>query len=640
MSAPVSPRWSDIPAVPSALDPGTDWPVDPYLLWAELTDYAGIRRAVLPFLIELSKPLKEAYPDFGSGHASLFDAALDWAEWSRFVTLSAPFDRRGELFDMLGSHELLRLQLGAARGQFHRGPGRDFGSRSPLLSSDAIAVVDDGCCLAHENFRSPGGLSRFLIVWDQSPDEGVDEHWSQYKDIGPVVSYGVEIGGKGLEDALKLLDGSGQYPERAFYDDVLKRPKWGRKGRIHGAGVLDLVAGPRVYPQPRPVLPLIFVQLPEQTVDDTSGGSLGNYVIDAARYVAARTPKLVQDEETWKATVNISLGSIAGPHDGSTITELALDELVDKYAPHVRIVMAAGNTCGLHVHSTQRVSRSKPARFRVMVAPCNLRASFVEVWIRDGVDALTFKVSDPVTARQCDGMAELRPGTARVLRRESGDVVAAAILCKQVAQGQVGTMLLLAISPTTMQPDKPTPLAEYGVWEIEATSSVDHEIVLEAWVERNDTVIEPRRAQQSHFIGNDALDPDSEDVNDRSTLSSIANGQRPVVVGAYSVFPGEVTSYSANGPVLGQPDRTVPEIYGPSDWSSWRTGMRVTGFYSGSRSRLSGTSAAAPRVARWYAEGEPGCQETTVAAYVDPEKPNDQQPQPNRVLAVEPETDV
>ena len=142
-----------------------------------------------------------------------------------------------------------------------------------------------------------------------------------------------------------------------------------------------------------------------------------------------------------------------------------------------------------------------------------------------------------------------------MLRRESGDVVAAAILYRQVAQGQIGTMLLLAISPTTMRPDKPTPLADYGVWEIEVTSSADRDIVLDAWVERNDTVIDPRRTQQSHFIGNDALDPASDNLNDRSTLSSIANGRQPAVVGAYSVRPGEVTSYSANGPILGEPDR-------------------------------------------------------------------------------------
>ena len=146
--------------------------------------------------------------------------------------------------------------------------------------------------------------------------------------------------------------------------------------------MLDLVAGPRVAPRPSPVLPLIFVQLPEQTVDDTSGGSLGNYVIDAARYVAVRTPALVHDKKHWKSTLNISLGSIAGPHDGSTLTERALDELVDHCESRLRIVMAAGNTSGLHVHSTQRVSRSKPASFRVMAPPCNMRASFVAVWIR------------------------------------------------------------------------------------------------------------------------------------------------------------------------------------------------------------------------------------------------------------------
>lgn len=114
----------------------------------------------------------------------------------------------------------------------------------------------------------------------------------------------------------------------------------------HGTFVLDIAAGPREFTASvaglGPALawdplappswqaatdlasrcPIVAVQLDWATVKDTSGGSMRAHLLDGLLYILSNCA-LQAD-----VVVNMSWGTLAGPHDGSSLFERALDELV------------------------------------------------------------------------------------------------------------------------------------------------------------------------------------------------------------------------------------------------------------------------------------------------------------------------
>ena len=623
--------WSGADA-PLGMDLDADRAADPYLAWAELSTYSGYDRAStrsgLPFLIELPSSIDADQSALTATQVALLRWILGVraaGSTTRFVTQLIG----GDLADLVALQTkgfVERFQLGAARGQ----PDRlldvlESGHRA-APSAHTLGIVDDGCCFAHEGLRVDGGHSRFAYVWDQNPRAVAIGSWGSFRyEAGGSVQrpvYGVELDASRIE--AQLSKGIGYRNETDIYT-AIRRPRWGRQGRTHGAGVLHLAAGEHRRPATPtggasgPVAPIIFVQLPDQTAADTSGGSLGFYVLDAVRYIVQRTREAAGMGDDWSTTVNISLGSTAGPHDGTTITERALDEIVlDSRSGDLRrvtIVLAAGNAAKSRIHAEHAVDASHPGRFFVMAPPGNAKESFVELWIPGEatggevpVDAFSIVVTSPDGRRS----PSTGVGQAVVLQDARSRVQAAVVFARCVAQGLDGTMILLAIGATARAGDADAALAPYGVWQIEVASTASEAATLHAWVERNDTVIAPRRVQQTHFVDDDPLDRSASGINSRHTLSSIANGTEVRVVGAYDVRRGEATDFSSNGPVRSQ-EAPVPTLFGPGDFSATRKGIRVPGFFSGSRMTFGGTSAAAPRLTRWFIDGMPDGQSVAVA---------------------------
>jgi len=184
-----------------------------------------------------------------------------------------------------------------------------------------------------------------------------------------------------------------------------------------------------------------------------------------------------------------------------------------------------------------------------------------------------------------------------------------------------------------------------------------------AWAERNDVLYGNLRAQQgtvasddrvpeltefmpesrSQFCRAGPMNTDDDAIQPDYSLSSLAAGIPPdqpdvaaydevrlggrvVVVGGYRVGDGEMASYSSGGPSrlmkldrndavtcgsYGLPSdlpwrvdagaRSQPDADAPSDVGTALRGLRVTGMRAGQHGRLSGTSAAAPSVARYIA---------------------------------------
>ena len=619
-------QWQAVPA-PLGMSLDSARRADPYLVWAEITDYAGFtkegRLGTTPVLLEFAQACGSTPPSLrtladrtDAGQALPVDltTALKYAPWSRFQTAHVSIDNMAPLVRLVEAGCLVRFQLGLARGTPVKPVLESLAH--PTTTTDGplrtLGIIDDGCCFAHEAFRSASQESRLLFVWDQSPGSALSDPWKRYRGL----TYGAELDRIDLTALLRQHPELGTDSERALYASI-GRPAWGKAGRTHGAGVMHLMAGVRNAPERRPEgqpqaadMPVIFVQLPDDTVADSSGGSLGVYVIDGARYIVERTRRTSQNsnQADWWATINVSLGSIAGPHDGTTITEQALEELTRSNGKRVRIVVAAGNTANRQTHGQRTITPHRPGMFLVMAAPECERETYVEVWLPEldtvgrTIDASAFSIrvgtpqGGPTTTVMVGQVAALFDG--RMLQ-------AGVVFARHVAQGMHGTMVLLAIRPAVPKCETAGSTGPSGIWSIEVSCRHRTAVEVHAWVERNETIIGPKRPQQSRFIHDNQFNCENTYISKQYTLSSLANGIGVTVAGAYRVSDERVTAYSANGPTLNGRHRPSPDTYGPSDRSPSLKGVRMPGFFSGTRSTLSGTSAAAPRVARWIAEGEP-----------------------------------
>jgi len=426
----------------------------------------------------------------------------------------------------------------------------------------------------------------------------------------------------------------------------------------HGTSVADLAAGsvpplgrfrrgqstyvPLPLPPNRgvvstaPAWPLVLVQLPTRTSLDTSGGSLGVHVLDGVHYIINKAASIppraggLRDNESiivdtgggqgsnarpayrHDLIINISYGATAGPHDGTSILERALEELTYERDEVTRIVLAAGNAHGSKTHARLRLSRGERERvFTWHVGADNPHESYLEIWVpahsvggtgSSSADDYTLWIRPPGALP----VQRLCVGQAVALEVEgSATPAAAAIFARRVAQGENGTMVLLAVAPTRAPlPGAKVPAATarrrapHGAWSItvafgSGSASVGSEmVVVHAWTERNDLVYGTARAQQSWVVSDETVPPPTENFAsvrefcrhtgrpfmdeapapfapdfsfgslaggrynpDRVLGSDLMQSNRPkgavVVVGGYRASDSEMAPYSAGGPARG-----------------------------------------------------------------------------------------
>lgn len=505
---------------------------------------------------------------------------------------------------------------------------------------ETLGIIDDGCCLAHENLRESGTdkQHRLLALWDQDPSPAPAEDgmlqgvWVRQAfegqgigvgqgvaqgvaggiaggvagGIAGGIAYGAELTRETIEHVLSVHDGYGEAAERRCYK-AIGRPDWGPPWHSHGARVLHLLSAHRKagggHGSSSNDKPLIFVQVPRQTIEDTSGDSLGMHVVNGARYIVQRTKSACAKGRPWRTTICISLGSIAGPHDGTSMAEQALRELATEGndSGDVTIVVAAGNSgAASRVHAQGEVggNQRRSTHFLVNVPFKSRRDSFVEVWMPEQarVKDTFVQVTTPSGAS-----AVVQMGQFSALAQPGKKPAAALIFPSRTAQGDKGTMALLCVAPTASD-DRDRAAGEHGIWSIKVTAASAPLSEVHAWVERDDVIIGGRRRQQTRFEPLDANDPS---VNDDYTLSSLANSRaaRGVhlhvaggIVGA-NAEPYQVAGYTSAGPLVSSAGAHPRMAYAVVDRSASMRGVGVPGFYSGSQSRIDGTSAAAPQVA-------------------------------------------
>jgi len=510
------------------------------------------------------------------------------------------------------------------------------GGRTPKLlfssetgtSNAILGLIDDGIAFAHENFRTRDRKeTRIEWLWLQSQEARSFPPSNLHVQLGTRLSklhidallqaYDRE---QDLYRAAGALDmGTGKFQPLAYRAS-------------HGTHVLDLMGGLEpagsIGTQVEDAdfekrFPIFAVQLPPEATEDTSGETMGSYVLQAVRqlmvwadlkHIAATKAAIDSGEsppDFNTLVINFSYGILAGPKDGQQLLEKLIDELIEARRNSGRktfVVLPSGNSYDSRTTAMMEIEKGGTQFVDWIVHPDDRTSSFLEIWT-DSAD-VSLSLFGPGGA---EGSAlETNKGTHtdhKVNVLEVAGRPVASIVDDLRPDGR--RRIFIAVGPTKLEDNSPA--APSGAWRIQLSNAGECADV-SLYIQRDDTPAGfTQRGRQSYFEHPDAFgrDPKTGDylnhggpVTNEGSLSAIATGAKTTVVGAatdalsnWGESDGECrpSPYTSSGPT---PGREAPDFAAIADTDVTMPGVLAAGTYSGSVVAISGTSVAAPQVAR------------------------------------------
>lgn len=234
-----------------------------------------------------------------------------------------------------------------------------------------VGVYDTGIDTKHPDFSTESG-SRILYLWDMSND--------------------------GKSPA--------KYPWGTEYTkaDIDKGTALERDMDGHGTHVAGTAAGNgRGKAEMKGIAPEADMIIVKGVRDDEESSFADADIIAGCAYIFEKAQELGKP-----AVINLSLGSVLGPHDGTTALEIALSELVQ---PGKLIIAAAGNEGTLPIHAG--TSYQAGENIGAYISPINVCEVFdnfcpdipnifvtaADVWSKGGtIDSVYISVYTPATA--------------------------------------------------------------------------------------------------------------------------------------------------------------------------------------------------------------------------------------------------
>jgi hypothetical protein len=571
---------------------------------------------------------KTRYVTMRCRKAALTDQSTAFPIWNEFVSrveLSLP---------VMPSSPTVRVEKALLVHRYDEGkdpPGK-------LL----IGMLDDGCPFAAGHFLrtlSGGGVgTRVRGIWDQ--DQVKQPATVNGRDFGMPLTdfrFGLEYrrdfasppppGQIGIDEWMGLhstppkgIDEDNCYADAGFTSLKFRQS--------HGAHVMDVLAGripasSRIGPAPpgdrrdppswKPgtdaasSAEVVFVQFSQDNIRDATGVWLPYYVVTGILYVLSYAKPYV----TERVIINLSYGPTTGPHDGLALLEWVLSALVAYYdgshgRPRLDIVLPAGNSYLTEGHMAFRRHLNQPdhVEWTWRLPPDNTVLCFSEVWMKTA-DASSVSVTlisptgdyytstTPTTPQSPAGVAGPIPWTIE------------------------DSMWRLEVKPTITSA---AVAAEHGDWTI-SVANIPYFATVHAYVARSDPNMGVRTgARLSRFVDpewertraasascdrvNGEFDKSGSRIHRFGTLNGIATAQdaHVHVAGGYVILDERKAPYSSAGPARPSSPRPGPDYVLPCDESYALQGIRAGGTRSGSVFRLTGTSTAAPQLARLLAQ--------------------------------------
>jgi hypothetical protein len=447
-----------------------------------------------------------------------------------------------------------------------------------------MAVLDDGCAFANDRFRTQTG-TRVLWVWNQDDNAKGGPLNGVLPSANVNFSYGAQWSNTDL-DAIHAAVGGSQ--EEAYRQAGLPSL---RRSAAHGSHVLDLLAG--ADPDEDELSDIVFVQFPQEGIDDPSGQWLKHFAADGLFYI---TECAGDDTETIVA--NISWGPQTGPHDGSYVLENYIEWLIkDQWDNHGRtliVTLAAGNSFSARAHA--QVDYAAGGTFEWILPPDGKIPAFVEFWW-----------PKPVTPAQARLRVVPPSGPPTDVLFNPPPPLPDAPWWAEITNVGGWTTALLVVNPTGGRQGVNGP---HGLWRIEIDETVGGIAAdIDVYVARADHNMGSRRQAKASYLTDDKLEEhrfvapskrykeaQGSKIRRAGTLSGIATGPTPKVAAGYVLKTEEPAPYSSSGPTRGA--RRGPDYAMVTDRSAARPGVRGAGVRTGTKFRLVGTSTAAPQLGR------------------------------------------
>lgn len=483
-----------------------------------------------------------------------------------------------------------------------------------------IGVIDDGINFVHPRFRDAHGKTRCAFAWDM---DGMKDNRDKTVQFGrsyvrPEIQDAIDGSPDDMPAILRRLDLiSFTDPD----DTSLTR------SASHGTHIADLATG---YDQGGQDRQLVAVQLPADVTRETSGATLGAFMISGIDYIL-RCARAMSDELTTDpaqpvqvpVTINASFGVTGGPHDGTGIFEQAIEVLIASHNAEGKgeavMVLPSGNNFLDRLYLTGKPGEDQ-LEARWAVPPGDQTSSYLELWLPGPVTAVTLDLAPPGQPAKSYDLTATRPPEP-IVDVVSGKTIGTVSLNNQYIYRAVPSgikqFVLIALAPTDIPEGGLIP-APNGVWDVQVTAKgMPHDGVIEARIQRDDAAFGYLgRGQQSYFVDPEYQKFDkSGDVSQADTaspvrkfgsLSGLAAGARPVVAASHYFDPAHpVIPVVNSGAGLAERDVRNPSGAAPGDTSRARPGILAATNGAAAQVALSGTSAATAIATRAIADLRP-----------------------------------
>jgi subtilisin family serine protease len=409
-----------------------------------------------------------------------------------------------------------------------------------------VGVVDSGIDYTHQCFRKSDGTSRILFIWDQglTPQAG---------EVSPAgFGYGVEYSKAQIDAALATANPFASVRHR----DV---------SPMHGTHVAGIAAGDgSPAGQGRPAFTFVGVA-PEADIivvanrsSGTEGLGTSANTLDGVNYVYQRAGTLGK-----AAAVNMSLGDNLGPHDGTSLLERGLDNLLG--APRRAFVKSAGNAGADDIHAQGVVGTGATVDVSFNIGPGDNSPEQMDLWY-EGAD--TFRVSIVNPAGNATGVVNV--GTASNFTLAGGNQVRIDHRNNDPFNGDKRIFMTLTRGTAA------TIMA--GNWRIRLVSVASPSGGrFDAWIQRG--------LQIARFL--------APHVNNAMTISTPGTAAEVITAASYITRGsgvGSLSTFSSRGPT--RDGRRAPTIAAPGQAIFSAFGHSTGDAYQS----MSGTSMAAPHV--------------------------------------------
>lgn len=490
---------------------------------------------------------------------------------------------------------------------------------APAILGDAAspdvfgAIIDNDIGFLNENFCTPSGETRFAAMWLQSRERTLARsHGATTIHLGQVLD---------ADKINRLKTRYGREERRAYRDlntAMHARLSHRRPPPInaHGSMVADLAFGNR-SDDTRDVR-LIGVQLPPEAARDTSGTMSESYIVQAVRWICFWARHL---DATVPVVINISYGVMAGQKDGGKFIEAQIAREIDMASKYIdpttgkgqkiEVVFAYGNSRNARQLADFSLAPDGAHRLTWEIVPDNSAPAFVELRgvSQAGLTDLPANVEIALIDPNGDRISITGTEGSQALDAEppitvTGGTTAARLynVPRRDLHGRPMNpgYTLAAVAPTRRHGHK-LPTATPGGWILEVKNFNNAPVRIVVQVQRGDTAPGTRQsARQTRLEGvvvpivvkGVAQTTVAPPHSDFGTNSAYANEPTFRTAGADrdvfgTIIPASYSGIGADWTSEIEPDTThVVDL-------AFSFGVPVSGAYSGTRTRLSGTSAAA-----------------------------------------------